>query len=172
MNFMRARRFKGIIVLWIILFGAGPTGSTARIIYDLAAICDAGCAGTATGVLTLSDAYIPGLSVDNGDFIAFSFSSSSGTLDLDSLAALGFNATMPVVLGTANFQLVNAAAGFLFETKPSGDWTWVRGGSGDEGSSHIWTLRTDAVPEPPPSLLFVFGLLIIGLLVRLRSNEW
>ena len=170
MNLETAHRFKGILMFSIILLIAAPTASTAAVIYDLAATCDEGCDGTATGVLTLSDDYIPGLPGDPGDFISLSFSSSSGVLDLDPSFVAFNGATMPVVSGTADFLLVNVLAGFLFQTETSGDW-FVGPVVGGQGSSHTWTLRSDAIPEPSVMLLLGLGLAGLGYQRRCMARQ-
>jgi hypothetical protein len=61
-------------------FGAG--GARANIISDFTGTCTLNCTGTATGVLTLTNAYVPGTDITTADFVSFSYMSSDTSFTL------------------------------------------------------------------------------------------
>ena len=78
MNNSRVSMVASALVLSAGLFNAVP--SRADTVFDFSGVCDSGCTGTATGVLTLVDFFDDdnGM-VDDATFISFEYSSSSGS---------------------------------------------------------------------------------------------
>lgn len=73
-----------------LLLCAGRAG--AAQVFQWSGPCDAGCTGSATATLTLNDTYVLGTPLGTGVFpnpyfVAFSYSSSSGTIDVPGDAA-------------------------------------------------------------------------------------
>jgi hypothetical protein len=75
-----ARVFGAIAALFLSVgpFNAAP--ARADTVFDFTGVCNSGCTGTATGVLTLVDFFDDdnGM-VDDATFISFEYSSSSGS---------------------------------------------------------------------------------------------
>ena len=52
------------------------TAAHANIVFDFSGLCADGCSGTATGVLTLTGAYMFGTDITSATFVSFSYASS------------------------------------------------------------------------------------------------
>lgn len=135
----------------------------ADVVYDFEAQCSNGCTGTATGVLTLRDSYVPGSQVTSADFISLSYTSSSGSFSFDSGSLNRMNrGILPVVSGPSiewvevdaigsGTSLHGCAVAGTPDTYfcPSDEfWSveWVPIGiSRDYGPTHTWTLRPTTV---------------------------
>src|ERR1043165_7924234 len=68
---VRAKLLSGFFGL---MFGIGS--AHAAVVYDWSGTCNFGCTGTATAVLTLTDAYVPGTAVALSDLVSLSFTST------------------------------------------------------------------------------------------------
>ena len=169
--------------------------ASAVVIYDFEGDCAVAsdCNGTATGVLTLDDAYTPGTTVTSSDFISLSYSSSQGSFVVpDDLAFIEvFSGVLPEVAGPSVDWVsidfaegnsgLNACSGVLNSEINcfTAGWWYVEffpvgiGDDGgdfndrDHGTTHTWTLRDPAVvPAPPAIWLLVTGSAGLGLMRR------
>ena len=82
MNNSRVLSAMAALMLSAGLFSAAP--AHADTVFDFSGVCNSGCTGTATGVLTLVDFFDDdnGM-VDDSTFISFEYSSSSGSLAIN-----------------------------------------------------------------------------------------
>jgi len=76
------------LALTVISFSVLAGTARANVIFDFSGTCSVQCSGTATGVLTLTDAYIIGTDIPQADFISFTYSSSDANFTITS-ATLG-----------------------------------------------------------------------------------
>lgn len=167
------RSFVSLTIMAFLFSSAYAPSARAVVIYDWAGFCATGCVGVAIAKLTLADTYVPGTQVKDADFVAFSYSSSSGSYSIPTdLGFLQFDgpAILPVppmdqALIGIDFEGSNTAFG-----TPLGPWFSRFSPSGifDEGSKYSWFLR---VAEPSTLALFVIGLGGLGVLERRRRRE-
>ena len=152
-----------------------PMAANADFIFDWEGQCTIGCVGTATAVITLTDAYVPGSVVGQTDgalFVSLDYSSSSfsfsiSNAELDTTFFLfGID---PDLVGLSQIATDNSLGtdGFPFMNWLSDEW---RAGlileSIDFGDSVTMTLRD--VPEP--GTLVLFGLGLAGIAARRRKK--
>jgi hypothetical protein len=64
-----------------------PGSAKADKVFDFSGACIFGCSGTATGVLTLANAYVFGTDITQSVFVSMDYSSSDLNLDITSLSS-------------------------------------------------------------------------------------
>lgn len=170
-----------------LLLQAG-SAAHANVIFDWTGTCQI-CSGTATAVLTLTNAYMPGTLFDNADFVSFQYTSSQGTFtDSSSSVTLlnGFNADGSLVAPLSVAEVYDASAnpgaallGFYGGQFPS--WTVFSpsvtnppsvtesGYFHDYGTAWTVSLVTQT-PEPAAIAVFATGLFGFGFMRRRRKN--
>ena len=155
------------------VFQAAP--AHAATVFDFSGVCDAGCTGTATGVLTLVDFFDD----DNGmvnaaTFISFEYLSSSrsfvitladggsagGTLYDDGSPFGGLTVSSPA--GLPSFQATSEQ--FDAATMPDP-------GTDDVGSSVSFVQVSGAIPEPSPWAMMLLGFASLGQAGYRRANS-
>ncbi len=159
----------------IVVLGMAAPKANAVVIYDWSGLCDSGCAGQATAVLTLEDTYVPGTQVMDADFVSFSYSSSSGTYDIPADTAFddfSVPSILPVVSGQAQILIDFDGPGTLFDSLPGGGWLslFAPAGISDGGDEHQWVLRTTDLTAPGPLSLLALGLAGLALAGRRVSR--
>ena len=169
------KHFLGGLAAAVLAMGLAATKAEAAVIYDWSGLCDSGCAGQASAVLTLEDTYVPGTELVSADFISFSYSSSSGAYDIPADAAFdGFSvaSVLPVVSGPAQILLDIDGPGTLFDSLPGGGWLslFAAAGISDGGDEHQWVLRTTDLTAPGPLSLLALGLAGLALAGRRGTN--
>jgi hypothetical protein len=140
-----------------LMIGLGSANSA--VVYDWTGTCATGCTGTATAVLTLTNTYVPGLTVDSSFFVSFAFSSSAASFSTNTVSTLsGF---LPANSGIGVIFFVSGSN--VFST--SGAWTAFIPPNSLNGIENQWTLRTSvsAVPLPASAWMFISSLLAFGL---------
>ena len=170
-------RLLGIFAAAIVALGLTAPKAEAVVIYDWTGTCDSGCTGQASAVLTLADSYTPGTEVMDSDFIAFSYSSSSGAFDIPDDAALrrfqNSPVFLPAVSGPARIEMNFTGAG-TFAAFFSPNWIILFTPSGiseDRGVDPVWTLRQPTELSAPGSLsLLALGLAGLALAGRRRKQ--
>lgn len=152
---------KGILATLILL----PAAANAVVIYDWEGTCDLGCQGTATGTLTLTDAYVIGTDLGQTDddfFLSFELTAdtvdfliNADTLD-NTTFVFGFSPDHSIVQQFAS----NTADGFPYLLLRT-DRTFNFGANGIVygGFDSTWTLRE----VPAPATLALLGLGLAGL---------
>jgi hypothetical protein len=130
------------------------------VVYDWEGPCDSGCVGTATVIITLTDAYVPGSVVTQFDaelFVSLEYSSSSGsfTITRDTLDSTSALFTIDPDIGTDNQVTDGSNTWFIDADRVGGgqEWLAVFNGSVDRGpgpgSAGLFTLRPGN-PDPVP----------------------
>jgi hypothetical protein len=165
---MKRLLLAGFTVAGLSCLSFGP--AHAVIIYDFSGTCTSGCTGTATGVLTLAETYIPGTTVAVSDFLSWTYMSSNGSVSINDVQ--GSNLTLPVTSGIGTGGLTfGAASGVLMGDSFGGssgpsDWTvFFQTPSLPDpnvGTSHNWAM----VPEPS-----TLGILAVGLAAMAVRRE-
>jgi hypothetical protein len=142
-------------------FQAAP--ARANIVFDFSGVCDSGCSGKATGVLTLADSYTFGSAITLTRFVSFHYSSSDISFDVpspdDLLFSGGLNADGSIVgpdlaiIGEHEFGVFPGGK-FLVDITDTG---------GDVGSISHFTLVSSGVPEPTIWAMMLLGFAGLGL---------
>jgi hypothetical protein len=165
---------------------SGGTAARAELVSDFTGVCATNnpgyapqslCTGTATGVLTLTNAYVPGTDIKTAVFVSFSYTSNAfhftispdPTQPFDNIAIIGglnadgsINATgeLKFMAVQGNRPIFEAVAEPLeFSANPVG--CYGVGLCGDGGFSFTFSPLLGAplpVPEPPSLALLVMGL--------------
>jgi PEP-CTERM motif len=161
-----ARVFGAIAALFLSAgrFNAAP--ARADTVFDFSGVCDAGCTGTATGVLTLVDFFDDdnGM-VDDATFISFSYTSSSRSFvitlaDGGSASGLLYDDGRPF-----GGLVVSSSAGLpSFQATPE-EFDAATGpdpGTDDVGSSFTFLQVSGAIPEPSTWAMMLLGFAGLG----------
>ena len=145
-----ANAVRNMVLVGIVSgLGVLPCTKAARadVIFDFSGTCTAGCSGTATGVLDLTDAYVFGSNITLADFVSFSYTSTTGSfkfLPANNPAFIGglnadgsLNAAGELSIGTATF----------FRAFPSNFNARLGVLGSDSGTPYTFTL-VSPVPNP------------------------
>jgi hypothetical protein len=166
-------RFSGAaaaLALSTALFYAAP--ARANIVFDFSGVCEFGCSGTATGVLTLADSYTFGADITAADFISFNYSSSSFSLDFTSADAPffrgglnadgSFNAESLLGIQSSSGEIPYFMAA-VSAVSPLSLWgSTSADNKSDGGSSFTFALAGGAVPEPSIWTMMLIGFAGLG----------
>ena len=130
----------------------------ANVVFDWAGTCDSGCAGTATAVLTLADAYSFGTPIASADFVSLVYKSNDLAADLTpaSLFEGGLNADGSFVSSTF---IIRDVSGFpQFNTGDTGGWEVASATGADSGTGGVG----GAIPEPSTWAMMLLGFAGLG----------
>jgi hypothetical protein len=157
------------LALGILTVSLWPERASANIVFDFSGTCNiAGCpdlTSTASGVLTLTDAYVYGTNITGATFISFSYSSGDLSFDItsgDSPSLEGglnsdgsFNAAEAILVESI-------AASTLFFAEP-GRFTADDEGSGEPGgeAGNVFSF-TNVTPAPGVPEASTWAMLLIG----------
>ena len=138
-------------------FNAAP--ARADTVFDFTGVCDSGCTGTATGVLTLVDFFDDdnGM-VDDTTFISFEYSSSSGSFlitlaDGGSANGLVYDDGRPF-----GGLFVSSSTGLpSFDATPDEFDVALDSATEDIGSSFNFLQVKGAIPEPSTRAMMLLG---------------
>jgi PEP-CTERM motif len=164
MTISRALGGMAALFLAAALFQAEP--ARADTVFEFSGVCDSGCTGAATGVLTLVDFFDDdnGM-VDDATFISFAYTSSSGSFIItlaDGGSAYGFVYDDGRPFGGLS---VSSSAGLpsFDATKEEFDVAMAPNpGADDVGSSFTFVQVSGAVPEPSTWALMLLGFAGLG----------
>ena len=158
---VRAKLLSGFFGL---MFGIGS--AHAAVVYDWSGSCNFGCTGTATAVLTLTDAYVPGAAVALSDLVSLSFSSSGLSYAVPGDTTFSdVSGTLPNGSSSVSFGVDFPGSGTSFSTT-TGIWiSQMTTGSTVGGTTNTWSLRATVSPVPLPASawMFISSLLAFGL---------
>ena len=159
-----ARVFGAIAALFLSVgpFNAAP--ARADTVFDFSGVCDSGCTGTATGVLTLVDFFDDdnGM-VDDATFISFEYSSSSGSFlitlaDGGSANGLVYDDGRPF-----GGLFVSSSTGLpSFDATPDEFDVELDSATEDIGSSFNFLQVKGAIPEPSTWAMMLLGFAGLG----------
>ena len=168
-----------VLALGIATVSLWPESASANVVFDFNGTCGfISCTGTATGVLTLTNAYVFGTDITSADFVSFSYSSSDLTFDLTSGDLPGlfgglnsdgsFDATGILEVETPVFPVFLAGLG---EFTASGERFVIVGGKSvdagpvtDLGTVFTFTNVTNTVPESSTWAMMALGFAGLGIL--------
>jgi hypothetical protein len=182
---MRSRDFwkilhlacAAIIVAAALDFGASAPAHASTFQFNgQCAVAIGNCSGTGRGTLVLTDDYMVGNNIVNGNFVSFTYTSN--------VLSLSFSGLLPTPGGifsiTGDLQNLPGPADVVITTGPSSEDVvftsdvsgfWCAGpplcGSGDFGFISQWS----AVPLPSALPLFATGLAGLGLLGWRRKRK-
>jgi len=74
----------------LFLLAASTEIASADIVFDFSGTCTAGCTGTATGILTLTDTYTYGTAISGSTFVSFSYTSNDLSLTINQSGLVEF----------------------------------------------------------------------------------
>jgi hypothetical protein len=165
---------SAVLALEIATVSLWSESASANVVFDFNGTCNSsGCpltTSTATGVLTLTNAYVFGTDMTSADFVSFSYSSSDLSFDLTSgeSPGLGGGLNSDGSFNATGELTVESSAGFPVFTSRPGEFIATDQGPGgheDVGSSFTFTNATpSAVPEPSTWLMMGIGFGFVGLL--------
>jgi hypothetical protein len=143
-------------------FNTAP--ARADTVFDFTGVCDSGCTGTATGVLTLVDFFDDdnGM-VDDATFISFEYSSSSGSFlitlaDGGSANGLVYDDGRPF-----GGLFVSSSTGLpSFDATPDEFDVALDSATEDIGSSFNFLQVKGAIPEPSTWAMMLLGFAALG----------
>jgi PEP-CTERM motif len=151
-----------------LFLAAGPfyaAPARADVVFDFTGVCDSGCPGTATGVLTLADSYTFGADTTAADFVSFDYSSTHFSFDIAS-ADVGFLPDGLNADGSFNSRgsfLVGRSLIYpLFRTMPGAFLVNIALDEEDIGATFKYTLVSGPVPEPSTWTMMLVGLAGLG----------
>jgi hypothetical protein len=145
---------------------ANGTVARAALVSDFTATCTLSCTGTATGLLILTDAYVPGTVITSATFVSFSYLSSDESFTItdplaepDSTGGLTANGSItgPGVSGSPGIAPDTLFLTELFGVRALPSFEATAGSFGtidpnihsDGGTSVIFTpVTAQTVPEP------------------------
>ena len=142
-------------------FDAAP--ARADTVFDFSGVCDAGCTGTATGVLTLVDFYDDdnGMLTD-GVFISFDYSSSSRSFVITLADGGTAGGTLNIDGSIPTAMSISSPAAFFGATSGGFEVSTVGDGTNDVGSSFSFVLVSGAIPEPSTWAMMLLGFAGLG----------
>ena len=166
----RATGAMAALLLAAAAFQAAP--ARANIVFDFSGVCDSGCTGTATGILTLANSYLFGSDLTLASFVSLHYSSSDISFDVPSpndLLAVsgGLNADGSIVgvnlgiIGEHEFGVFPGGK-FLVDVTDTG---------GDTGSTSHFTLVSGAIPEPSTWAMMLLGFAGLGFAAWRRVRQ-
>jgi hypothetical protein len=148
-----------------------PETASANILLFFNGTCNtSGCpdtTSTATGVLTLTNAYVFGTDITVADFVSFSYTSAIQAYTITGITKGGLAGGLNEDGSLVASSLLFISAGPLFEAVPG---EWVSSASGEPGTADTGgTFRftnlippTPAVPEPSTWAMMLIGFAGLG----------
>ncbi|MEZ5935904.1 MAG: hypothetical protein R3F54_29130 [Alphaproteobacteria bacterium] len=156
------------VVAGLVTFGQ-ISDASASTFYNWSGTCAIGCSGVSTATLELDDSYQGGSALKNKDFIAFSYSSSSGSFEVPGDAKLRtISGYLPSEGSTDDGNLNLSFRGLNFQiTRENGLWASVfnAGGIYEGGYGSTWSSNgggTVDLPAPASLLTLLGALLALG----------
>jgi large exoprotein involved in heme utilization and adhesion len=144
------------------------TAAHANIVFDFSGLCADGCSGTATGVLTLTGAYMFGTDITSATFVSFSYASSDLIFTVPA-------ATAPAFEGGLNADGSFDSTGDLIIQNEADGFSPV-GGEFDAGLPNApkdlgFQFQFSPVPAPEPGTwtLMTIGFAALGLVGYRRT---
>jgi PEP-CTERM motif len=161
-----SRALGGMAALFLARASFQAASARADTVFDFSGVCDAGCTGTATGVLTLVDFFDDdnGM-VDDATFISFAYSSSSGSFLItlaDGGSAYGFLYDDGRPFGGLSVSSSTGLPSFDATPEEFDVATTPDPGADDAGSSFTFVQVSGAVPEPSTWAMVVLGFAGLG----------
>ena len=157
---------SAVLALGIATVSLWSESASANVVFDFSGTCDVtGCpdtTSTATGVLTLTNAYVFGTDITSADFVSFSYSSDL-TFDITSgdspFLAGGLNSDGSIT-GLAGLEILSVDQ---FSSTPT-LWSAAVGRLEEAGTISTFTNVTNTVPEPSTWAMMALGFAGLGIL--------
>ena len=154
----------------ILTFGGGASIFAATIdteTFNFTGTCT-DCTGQGTATLVLTN-YTLGNDITAANFVSFDYSSNLFTMSVTTDNLFSIAGNLPASLPSFAFvQVLRSPDQTMFESNTDG--TWFIGRPSDFGTNGIWGAAVSGVPEPASSLLFLGGLIGLGLLRKKRAR--
>lgn len=158
-----------LLLAAILTFGGSPIfaatiGNTET--FNFTGTCS-DCTGQGTATLVLTN-YTLGNDITSANFVSFDYSSNLFTMSVTTDNLFSIAGNLPASLPSFAFvQVLRSPDQTMFES--STDGTWFIGAPADRGTNGIWAAAVSGVPEPASSMLFLGGLIGLGLLRKKRT---
>jgi hypothetical protein len=159
---------SAVLTLGIATVSLGPESASANVVFDFNGTCNIlGCpnpTSTATGVLTLTNAYVFGTDITSADFVSFSYSGAPVSFDItsgDSPFLMGGLNSDGSFNGPTGIQIISVEQ---FQSNLT-QWGVEAGRLAEAGTISTFTNVTTAVPaEPSTWAMLVAGFAGLGFL--------
>jgi hypothetical protein len=142
-----------------------PT-ARANVVFDWVGPCENICNGTATAVLTLTDAYVFGSLVSSSEFVSLVYNSNDWWVDITSTSILTLALNADGSIPSSVFVDIRGVSNFpQFQTDDLTDWEFVPNGTAvpDSGTNGKFTLVAGrAIPEPSTWAMMLLGFAGLG----------
>jgi hypothetical protein len=168
---MHCNRF-GILVLSLagVIFGSPTARATIAVeVFTFSGVCS-DCTGDGTATLILQAGYDTGTPLMNMDLYSFNYQSNETSFSIFNDPTATLTGELPATSGPADVTVSGMNGTFM--SSLDGAWSANDPAPADMGTTGIWAVPGGTTPTPEPRSFAVvgFGLLMLGMAVRMKSS--